>query len=235
MNCPTGDVLCVSSCSRQYQNNIESCPCQSGCPNGCPCPEYECPATTTTTITSTTTTTVAKPRTEILILSTHNATSVPIITNAFGREDRNFYFMLEDDIEINHSCPITWRNEFYLFGGWDLTKQILKVDQCTVKKIGSLPFNHMFASCANVNDKAINLCFNAYNAEGDYKKCRFSSSPTGAFNEIPDSNDQHRGIQIAASDSKIKNVFAKITISSWRHACSRIWWQAPPNTNKRCK
>ena len=53
------DSSCVASCNREYEQNLNKCPCkvsvlseclviasnppvQSGCPNGCPCTEYEC-------------------------------------------------------------------------------------------------------------------------------------------------------------------------------------------------
>ena len=36
------DPACVSQCSRTYDENLKSCPCQEHCPNGCPCSSYEC-------------------------------------------------------------------------------------------------------------------------------------------------------------------------------------------------
>ena len=36
------DPSCVSQCSRIYDENLKSCPCQEYCPNSCPCPTYEC-------------------------------------------------------------------------------------------------------------------------------------------------------------------------------------------------
>ena len=46
LTCSPSDPECLTSCSREYQINLETCPCRSGCPAGCPCPDYECPATT---------------------------------------------------------------------------------------------------------------------------------------------------------------------------------------------
>ena len=31
------DQDCYGQCNREYTINIEKCPCNSGCPNGCPC------------------------------------------------------------------------------------------------------------------------------------------------------------------------------------------------------
>ena len=36
------DPACESQCSRDYDENLKSCPCQEYCPDGCPCPTYEC-------------------------------------------------------------------------------------------------------------------------------------------------------------------------------------------------
>ena len=46
VKCGEGDVECLSSCLREYDENLKTCPCQLGCPSGCPCPNYECPTTT---------------------------------------------------------------------------------------------------------------------------------------------------------------------------------------------
>ena len=39
ISCPPADF----ECARDYKQGIDGCPCQSGCPNGCPCPEYQFP------------------------------------------------------------------------------------------------------------------------------------------------------------------------------------------------
>ena len=40
-----------------------------------------------------------------------------------------------------------------------LTTQISQVDNCALKKVGTLPFQHQFGGCAAVGDKFIALCF----------------------------------------------------------------------------
>ena len=55
VGCPAGDFECLSMCFRDLEENLEFCPCRSRCPDGCPCPEYDCPPTTTVELTSTTT------------------------------------------------------------------------------------------------------------------------------------------------------------------------------------
>ena len=205
VNCATGDLLCVSVCSRTYQENILQCPCQSGCPNGCPCEVYVCPTTTTSTTTTTalpttTTTTVASPKTEVLVLSTMNKENVPIITNVSGREDRNFYFMMDENTQVRYSCGLTWRNQHFIFGGDSQKKQISKIKNCKLELVGQLDFNHYDGGCANVGDNRIYLCFNDDSA--DYQKCRMSTSPTSRFEEITTSINEHKQSRIAASERK---------------------------------
>ena len=77
-NCDHNDNLCYSACNREFDENIENCPCKPNCPNGCPCPNYECPETTTdvttTTLTTTpsTTTSVEQSNNTVLVLSTYS-------------------------------------------------------------------------------------------------------------------------------------------------------------------
>ena len=51
------DENCEDQAIDSYQNENLNCPCKSNCPDGCPCPNYECGSTTTTTPTTTTATT----------------------------------------------------------------------------------------------------------------------------------------------------------------------------------
>ena len=44
VQCLPEDLTCASDCSREYEQKLQDCPCQSGCPDGCPCPTYDgCP------------------------------------------------------------------------------------------------------------------------------------------------------------------------------------------------
>ena len=196
-NCPTGDLICVGQCSRSYQDNILQCPCQSGCPNGCPCDEYVCPTVTTST-TNTMTTTAASPKTDVLVLSTYNKVNVPIITNASGRDDRNFYFMMGNNTEVRYACSLTWRNQHFVFGGNSQKTQISMINICKLERIGQLDFNLNYGGCTNVAENRIYLCFN--DASDDWKKCRMSDSPTGDFQEVQESIHDHKRIRIAASE-----------------------------------
>ena len=51
------ELACISQCIRDYDENVYNCPCNNGCPLGCPCTDYRCPTSTTETTTATATTT----------------------------------------------------------------------------------------------------------------------------------------------------------------------------------
>ena len=85
-------------------------------------------------------------------------------------------------------------------------KQISMVDDCTLKRVGQLAFNHIRGGCANVADRLIYLCFNVETniISDEYKKCRYSTSPLGDFDQISDSNHYHAITRIAADKCKIQ-------------------------------
>ena len=58
------DEYCITQCVRDYDYNTYHCPCNGGCPDGCPCPVYDCPGYTTTQTTVTTLTTTQETTTD---------------------------------------------------------------------------------------------------------------------------------------------------------------------------
>ena len=117
LDCPSADLICVATCARDFQQNIEVCPCQSGCPNGCPCENYTCGSG------------------KILIL---RGIEKPVLTNTGGLVDYNFIF---GGTNSWHGCSLTWRDEHFIFGGGS---SLFKIVGCELKRIGSLPFVHDF-------------------------------------------------------------------------------------------
>ena len=69
VGCDHHDLDCVALCARLYDENVLKCPCNVGCPQGCPCPEFECSTTTDELTTTTTTTTTTTARVHHLIRS----------------------------------------------------------------------------------------------------------------------------------------------------------------------
>ena len=133
-------------------------------------------------------------------MSTWKAKNVPVLTSAAGREDKDFNFEIDEEAEVYQSCSLTWENEFYVFGGKSMKKQISKVSSCRLEPIGQLAFDHYYGDCVNVANNKVVLCFNV--ASGDYKKCRNASSPTGAFSEMAPSQYDHKHTRIATDNGE---------------------------------
>ena len=209
--CVSGDLICLTGCTRKLNSSLRGCPCQVGCPNGCPCKDYVCPTTTpsittttttlATTSTTTTTTTTTPSLTQVLILSTSHSNNVPLITNSSGYEDRDINFQLGHSTQVYQSCGLTYRGEHFIFGGSSKTTQIAKIDGCQLKPIGQLAFQYYRGACANVAEEQVYLCFNA-NSWTDHKKCRKAPSPLSEFEETQQSTVEHTSTRIAASQSK---------------------------------
>ena len=117
-SCPPADFVCISTCAREFDENKNKCPCQAGCPNGCPCPDYQCPAIESTT-TGVTTTTPVLPGSSVLILNTRSSSNEAVITDGNGKEEHagdDFRFTFGENTEVECSCSITWHGELFIFG-----------------------------------------------------------------------------------------------------------------------
>ena len=207
------DEYCITKCIRDYDYYVYHCPCNGGCPDGCPCPVYDCPGfttqttaqettsvATTDTTTSKTSTTPALSKPDILILHTKGS-NIPVITNASGKDDREVNFAIDSDVEVDCSCSLTWRGEHFVFGSYYKTNQIAKITGCELKKVGELPFDHVYGGCANMADNRVYLCFNNLDRL-DLRKCRYAESPLSKFEKTPKSYEQHANARIGASESK---------------------------------
>ena len=220
--CEVGDNACFQSCAREYAENLKSCPCQEKCPTGCPCPDYQCPATTTgpstttttlatttsttaTTQTTTTSTTVitttADLKTWILVLNTWSSSNKPLIIDGQGHS-KEIGFVYNSYTEAYGSCSVIWRGNMFIFGGLSHKRQISMVDQCQLKRVGDLPFDMVFGACAQRNDQQVYICFEVFNDSSTGKNCHVSSGPLENFSSLPSSSYERRNTRIAVTNGK---------------------------------
>ena len=118
--------------------------------------------------------------------------------------EKDFVFEFGENTFVYQSCSLTYKNEFFVFGGSDSSRnpnQISKLSGCRLERIGTLGFNHEFGTCTSVADTRIYLCFNI--GPFDVDKCRYAENPLDTFSEAPPSSFPHKEISIAASDSKL--------------------------------
>ena len=104
--CDHGEInACVAACNNSYNDEIEKCPCGAQCPNGCPCPEYDCNDT---------------PETQsdtILVFNKYSSSNKPFLTNISGVSDFDIKFEVETFTDVAYACSVSWKNQIYLFGG----------------------------------------------------------------------------------------------------------------------
>ena len=197
---------------------IDACPCRGQCPAGCDkCQNPICYFTYV----------LAKclsniwSYSSVLILSTYKAASVPVLTNAAGRDDKDFNFEIDEEAEVDRSCSLTWQNELYVFGGSSDKTQISKVTSCRLEPIGQLESELNFGDCVNfANDKVI-LCFSSI-ASLAQKTCRMASSPTGKFSKMSESQHKHRLTRIATDNGEFINCQTKLLRLSFQNLLSRL-------------
>ena len=145
--------------------------------------------------------------TSILILNDFYEKNIPVITDSTGKAEyagRDFNFHSGFRTEVSNSCSVAFRGEFYVFGGdWNghneqHMKQILKVTDCSLEKIGKLRFKFRYGACAAVNEESIYLCFS--DRGGETKQCYVGADPVGSFSEINQSQFNHDYTRVAAGE-----------------------------------
>ena len=89
----------------------------------------------------------------------------------------------------------------YVYGGWIEKRQISQISGCSIKRIGTLPFNFFAGACTSIRNKFILLCFDIWEDEG--KICRMGQNPTGIFTKTKESNIYHYSTTIATNGGKL--------------------------------
>ena len=140
----------------------------------------------------------AKNKTVLVLNSYDNGWRQPLLVDAKGRKDQNIDMVFGPHTSCYQSCSVTYRNRFYVFGGWNDKRQISEVMERKMRNIGSLDFDYYDGGCSNVDDREIYLCF----YDRGFKKCRSGVDPRGKFTVITYSRYEHGRTRIAASKSK---------------------------------
>ena len=122
----------------------------------------------------------------------------PVLTNFNGKNDKAFKFEMGTNTFASLSCSMTWKNRFYVFGGEkSFDKQISRLDQCRLTRVGSLNFPFGYSSCTNMANEKLFLCFHMQYL----KTCYYAKDPLGEFTKSSYSFQDHRHIKIASSKS----------------------------------
>ena len=154
------------------------------CPDGCPCPQYNCYNEN--------------------ILALHSQSAVSIDTESIELD-------LSVENEVYASCSVTWNNQLYILGGLKSPNQVQQIENCSLKIKGKLPFKLRLGTCTTVNYESIVACFDYFDKSACYKS---STGPIGLFESLPDSTFTHREARIAAINDTILAVGSATPLTS---------------------
>ena len=167
-------------------------------------------STSSTTTTTTTTTSLARNKT-VLVLNSRNGWKPALIVDSNGRQDELGCFAHDQNAEVLRACSVTWQNEFYIFGGELNNRQISKLIGYNLKVVGSLAFDHYWATCTNMANRKLFLCFNVASKliphSSDDKRCRWTNEPLGDFQQATLARYEHGGgARISSSKGNLLNI-----------------------------
>ena len=87
------------ACEDRFNKGIYECPCSDGCPNGCPCPVYQCPT--------------PGPQLEsVLVLYYENKA---LMTSVAG-DVTEFDWSTDGEVDSLSLCSLTFHNEMFIYG-----------------------------------------------------------------------------------------------------------------------
>jgi len=115
----------------------------------------------------------------ILVLNTFSSpySNPPLLVNYDGGNNTNMEFFIRQDTDIYLSCSARLNGEYYVFGGnqrtpyTSFTKQISKINDCRLKRVGDLPFDFEYGACGTYevsSEERVMLCFDM----NEQRKCR---------------------------------------------------------------
>ena len=131
----------------------------------------------------------------ILVLSSpYKGLNRALILDGKGKS-RNIKFNFEGNTSARPSCSVVWQGMMFMYGGPFHNKQISVVEECKLKRVGTLEFRMDTGGCAQRNNAEIFICFN----HNEYKTCRRSVDPLGSFTKLPESTYGHGEIRIAVT------------------------------------
>ena len=166
-NCDSFDLVCHTDCSDAYHDQLTLCPCKEGCPNGCPCENYEC----------------YEEEEEVnhdedmhmLIFNPHNSGQKPSYnvikfsmfntTDGF-QEEMHQVGITQPNLfrtEASHMCSFVNNGRMFLAGGIEQYKKKRKFGELIgneVKQLADLPMDFSRGICAGDigKDKIAMIC-----------------------------------------------------------------------------
>jgi len=150
-----GDYSCVNRCNSTWLNCLESCPCSSGCPDGCiDCPHPVCEATE-----------------QYLFMINYNwasenkALHLRLSDNSFIESNFNYHY---EYMDVDDACVSYIKGQHFFIGGYYNPRAIIKVTDCEFKlQSQELTIPHiggMWGSCESKNISDLYFLLKMFNS-----------------------------------------------------------------------
>ena len=112
---PDDIATCVVGCSDAFIDDHNNCPCQAGCPEGCPCDDYDCQIDDSTDDYS------------VLVLQHGGGNNKldPFVIDFNGSVNKEVTFRFEDNTDVYAACSVLYRERWYVFGGNYQPRQVI--------------------------------------------------------------------------------------------------------------
>ena len=131
----------------------------------------------------------------VVVMKISNTWIKALLLDAHGRRDEVDCFSYTESAEVDASCGLTFRNNFYIYGGRDKKRQISQIIGQELTVIGNLTSDFYFGACTTMADQ-IFLCF----AVEEPRKCIMASDALITdFTEMV-SNHPHSRTRVSSSD-----------------------------------
>ena len=125
----------------------------------------------------------------------------PMMINYRG-DTKSLDFKFGDRTEVKFSCSVVWEGFMYIFGGTSRERQISRVHDCYLNRIGNLGFDLTGGTCTAVRDESIYWCFTNVNSKKTNKQCLAASGPLDIEQSVQSTAHDHRYSRIVYGDGR---------------------------------
>ena len=101
-------------------------------------------------------------------------------------------FKFGDRTEVKFSCSVVWKGFMYIFDGTSRERQISRVHDYYLNRIGNLGFDLTGGTCTAVRDESIYWCFTNANGKKTNKQCLAASGPLDLEQSVQSTAHDHR-------------------------------------------
>ena len=138
----------------------------------------------------------------VLVLKSNNRNWRPaLLVDSNGRQEELSCFVHDDNTDASSSCSLIWNNHLYIYGGNNFNRQISKLNQYRLQRVGDLQFDFNEGACTNMAGRKLFLCFDF----DDSKRCYWSENPLADFQNITLASYAHYRTRISSSECKLLN------------------------------